>query len=515
MENLANRANLSVEKNFAEQVLVSCTYTNRNGCDGGWYWAAFDYIKKNGIPPETCYPYKANNGICSGQCGSPDFKAKISSFTPANGLWGKSNFNVDDLKGALQDGPLAVAMEVPNSFYSYRSGIYRYTPGEPYSFGHAVLLVGYNDSERYFKVKNSWGSSWGEGGYFRISYDDATSVVRFGSYAATASGIFVEGDSGQIQEITLTNSGTANLNVSSIRSDRSWLSVSPASFSNILPGEQKKISVSVTDWNAILPPQESAYITIDSDDPDESSVKVQVTAMIPVNAGRPELTVSPPFYADSSTDGDILTVSVGNAAGETWLDIANGGDGDMLWTAATSDSWLTIPQESSSGTNSGRVVITYLANTSGSRTGTVTVTSDGALGSPQTVHIYQSDIDLDKDDDGLPDSFELIYGFDSSNPDDAFGDADEDGLTNLEEYQRGTNPKNADTDEDGMTDGYEVQNGSDPLVYDTNLKDVVIGLQILAGMDTNPAGTNADADNDGITEMRDVLMNLRSVAAGE
>jgi C1A family cysteine protease len=41
------------------------------------------------------------------------------------------------------------------------------------------LIVGYNDAEQYFIVKNSWGTGWGEAGYFRIAYSELTSVATF------------------------------------------------------------------------------------------------------------------------------------------------------------------------------------------------------------------------------------------------------------------------------------------------------------------------------------------------
>jgi hypothetical protein len=48
--------------------------------------------------------------------------------------------------------------------------------------GHAVLIVGYDDDEEYFIVKNSWGTGWGESGYFRIDYSQLTNDVGFGQY---------------------------------------------------------------------------------------------------------------------------------------------------------------------------------------------------------------------------------------------------------------------------------------------------------------------------------------------
>ncbi len=70
--------------------------------------------------------------------------------------------------------------------------------------------------------------------------------------------------------------------------------------------------------------------------------------------------------------------------------------------------------------------------------------------------------DKDNDNDGMPDDWELKYRLDPFNSSDALVDSDGDGLTNLQEYKLGTNPKKKDTDGDGVDDGKEVKAGSDP-----------------------------------------------------
>ena len=76
-----------------------------------------------------------------------------------------------------KNGPMAVAFEVYNDFYTYKGGVYQHTSlvdrFNPFELtDHAVLLVGYGVDAatglKYWTVENSWGEKWGENGYFRI-----------------------------------------------------------------------------------------------------------------------------------------------------------------------------------------------------------------------------------------------------------------------------------------------------------------------------------------------------------
>ncbi len=85
------------------------------------------------------------------------------------------------------------------------------------------------------------------------------------------------------------------------------------------------------------------------------------------------------------------------------------------------------------------------------------------LNDGEEVNTYNTNpLSVDSDSDGMDDLWEVTYGTDPI-INDANEDPDEDGLTNLEEFNRNTLPTNNDTDSDGYLDGEEVDAGTDPL----------------------------------------------------
>jgi hypothetical protein len=167
-----------INLDLAEQVLLSCS--GAGSCNGGYPGAASDFIRDTGLPLETCYHYTETNGKCSNAC--PSWQS--SAYTiPSWRYVATSSPTVNALKaGLFTYGPLSTTMVVYTDFFSYYSGVYSYTYGTREG-GHAVLLVGYDDAKQCFIVKNSWGTGWGESGYFRIAYSELGSIVEFGEYS--------------------------------------------------------------------------------------------------------------------------------------------------------------------------------------------------------------------------------------------------------------------------------------------------------------------------------------------
>ena len=85
----------------------------------------------------------------------------------------------------------------------------------------------------------------------------------------------------------------------------------------------------------------------------------------------------------------------------------------------------------------------------------------------------------DTDGDGMPDGWEITYGLDPFDPDDAALDPDDDGLTNLDEYHFDANPWLQDTDGDGLYDGEEVATfGTNPKLRDTDNDGLLDGQEV-------------------------------------
>ena len=146
--------------NLSEQQLVDCSTAQGNqGCNGGLMDYAFQYAMANGLTTETAYPYTATGTNACEAKGLP-VAVKATGFTdvPTNSQLA--------LMTAVVQQPVAVAIEADeNAFQFYSSGVLTKPCGT--NLDHGVLLVGYGTEGGldYYKVKNSWGATWGQEGY--------------------------------------------------------------------------------------------------------------------------------------------------------------------------------------------------------------------------------------------------------------------------------------------------------------------------------------------------------------
>lgn len=157
--------NPSWSLDLSEQHLFSC---GGGLCGYGWYIsAALNRLRDYGTPDEACFPYTASDRSCSGGCSDWQSRAfKIASWN-----WVASNPSA--IQAALMNGPLVAGFNVYTDFFNYRGGVYHYDGHSSLAGGHAIVIMGYDSVEQYWIVKNSWGASWGENGYFRIGFGEA------------------------------------------------------------------------------------------------------------------------------------------------------------------------------------------------------------------------------------------------------------------------------------------------------------------------------------------------------
>ncbi|KAH3743024.1 cathepsin L [Pelomyxa schiedti] len=152
---------------LSEQQLVDCE-TRCHGCSGGAISTAFQYVvDEGGIETELSYPYKAADSLCKSE--------KTKYFTSIKGYRAIPHGDENQLIQAIMTvGPVSVAIDASLfSFKHYRGGVYQDPECSTTSLHHAVLAVGFGHDKLsgldYIKVKNSWGTGWGEKGYIRMA----------------------------------------------------------------------------------------------------------------------------------------------------------------------------------------------------------------------------------------------------------------------------------------------------------------------------------------------------------
>ena len=182
-----------VVKTFSEQQLVDCD-TLDSGCNGGLMEYSFTWLKDNGgFNLDTDYPYKGTKQACKSD-SSKYVDMKVTGYKKLGNEY--SNWDCVDEEGIkeflYETGPLAVALNA-NPLQTYSSGILDKTAAQcPTSrLNHAVTMVGYgtdtSSGKDYWLVKNSWGKSWGESGYFRIRRGNGTCGINCYITSATVS----------------------------------------------------------------------------------------------------------------------------------------------------------------------------------------------------------------------------------------------------------------------------------------------------------------------------------------
>merc|ERR1719238_169892 len=151
-------------ESFSEQELVDCAGSFGNqGCNGGLMDDGFKYIESKGDVLEATYPYVGKTGKCS-STKSANPVVKVGGFKDV------ASNNEAQLMAAVQQQPVSVAIEADQSgFQFYKSGVFGGTCGT--KLDHGVLAVGFgtDGGKDYWKVKNSWGATWGQNGYILLA----------------------------------------------------------------------------------------------------------------------------------------------------------------------------------------------------------------------------------------------------------------------------------------------------------------------------------------------------------
>lgn len=160
---------------LSPQELVSCDTTDY-GCGGmsivlssvrnsyaflgGYLDNAWAFMKNHGVPTEQCFPYASQSGT------APACITKCKDGSSMQLYKAKTTYDLSGNVAAIQaeimkNGPVEVAFDVYEDFFSYKSGVYTHKTGG-LAGGHAVKLVGWGVSSGtpYWIVANSWGTSW-------------------------------------------------------------------------------------------------------------------------------------------------------------------------------------------------------------------------------------------------------------------------------------------------------------------------------------------------------------------
>jgi cathepsin L len=159
---------------FSEQALINCIGEKKADCNkGGWPGSGFDFMATKGLVRAEQRPHGSLGGDSFGVVQPCDATGKrVRAISWGYVTYPPKNPTVAQIKQALlEHGPLAALVRVDGDgkFQAYKGGVFN--EHDPYAPNHAILIVGWDDTLKAWRIQNSWGEEWGEQGFMWIAYD--------------------------------------------------------------------------------------------------------------------------------------------------------------------------------------------------------------------------------------------------------------------------------------------------------------------------------------------------------
>ncbi len=376
--------NDGVVEDLAEQYLVSCNNEGW-GCSGGW-WAHHYHTDsmvsgelEAGAVAETDFPYAAADLACN---PPHDKMAQLESWSQVTTPYTLPT--VDQLKQAMFDhGPLSVAVCVNDAFQAYSGGVF--TGPSCSSINHAVTLVGWDDADGAWLVKNSWGQFWGENGYIRIAY--GVSQIGFNATYVTYGGSQLRASFSSV-----SNDLTVTFEDNSTPAQGGTIVAWAWNFGDgDTSSEQNPVHVYAAEGTYIV----TLTVTDDSNNTDDYSAQITVP-FVPQYCESAGIDFSEEWIAQVTVDdfvntsdaqgysdftGTVIPLAVGNHSisitpgysganyqeyYSVWIDLNNDTDfddeGELVYRAegsATVSGTIIVPESATAGLTRMRIVMSY------------------------------------------------------------------------------------------------------------------------------------------------------------